>query len=69
MQLKSTTLHNAVPGNNPEKLKQFAPEPQPLHCVQKTEAVPKKALFKDEKYISDTIDILSKIVASEELVR
>ena len=43
--------------------------PQPLYCVQRTEAVPMKALFKDEKCISETIDILSKIVASEELVR
>lgn len=45
-----------------EKLKKFAPEPQPLHCVQKTEAVPMKALFKDEKYISETIDVLSTLM-------
>ena len=35
---------------------------QPLHPVMKTEAVPQKVLFKDEKYIHETIAILSQLV-------
>ena len=43
-------------------LKHTLPEVQPLHPVMKTEAVPQKVLFKDEKYIHETIDILSQLI-------
>ena len=43
-------------------LAQFAPKQQPLHPTEKTEVVPMKVLFKDEKYISETIDILTQLV-------
>ena len=37
-------------------------ELQPLHPVMKTEAVPRKVLFKDEKYIHETIAILFQLI-------
>ena len=43
-------------------LRNTLPELQPLHPVQKTEAVPQKVLFKDEKYIHETIAILEQLV-------
>ena len=32
------------------------------HPVQKSEVIPMKILFKDEKYISETVDILSQLM-------
>ena len=43
-------------------LGQFVPEQQPLHPTVKTKVVPTKVLFKDEKYINETIDILTQLV-------
>ena len=43
-------------------LKNTLPELQPLHAVMKTEAVPQKVLFKDEKYIHETIVILEQLI-------
>ena len=43
-------------------LKTTLPEIQTLHPVQKAEAVPLKVLFKDEKYIHETIAILSQLI-------
>ncbi len=48
-------------------LKEFAPAQQPLHPVAKSEVVPMKVLFKDEKYTSETIDILSQLMADADL--
>ena len=41
-----------------DDLKQYVPNHQQLHRVVRTEVVP-QVLFKDEKYIQETIDILS----------
>ena len=43
-------------------LRPFLPEVTPLHSVIKTEAVPQKVLFKDEKYTHETIGILSQLI-------
>ena len=48
-------------------LKKFVPDEAPLHPVVKTEVIPMKILFRDEKYISDTIEILSKLVEDAKL--
>ena len=48
-------------------LKKFVPEERPIHTVVKTEVVPMKVLFRDEKYISETIEILSDLVKSAKL--
>ena len=42
-------------------LKTFAPEESSLHPVGKSEVTPMKVLFRDEKYISETIEILSHL--------
>ena len=42
-------------------LKSFAPEERSLHPTVKTEVTPMKVLFRDEKYISETIEILSQL--------
>lgn len=42
-------------------LKKYVPPQVPLHPVKKSEVVPMKVLFKDEKYTSETIDILSQL--------
>ena len=42
-------------------LKQFVTDETPLHPVVKTEVVPMKVLFRDEKYVSETIEILTDI--------
>ena len=44
-------------------LKQFLPVPSSAHDVQADEVVPMLVLLKDEKYIADTIDILSQLAA------
>lgn len=43
-------------------LRKYAPDHQQLHPVVKTEVVPQKVLFKDEKCIQETIDILSQLI-------
>ncbi len=43
-------------------LKKYVPDHVVLHPVQKSEVVPMKVLFKDEKYTSETIDILSQLM-------
>ena len=43
-------------------LEPFVPEHKSPHPVQKSEVIPMKVLFKDEKYISETIDILSQLM-------
>ena len=43
-------------------LKKYLPPKLILHPVRKSEVVPMKVLFKDEKYISETIDILSQLM-------
>lgn len=43
-------------------LKKYVPPQVSLHPVEKSEVVPMKVLFKDEKYISETIDILSQLM-------
>ena len=48
-------------------LKKFAPDEAPLHPVVKTEVIPMKILFRDEKYISETIEILTKLVEDAKL--
>ena len=40
----------------------FLPQVEPIHPTEKSEVVPMKVLFKDEKLKSDTIDILSKLM-------
>lgn len=43
-------------------LKEFLPQQTTIHPIKKTEVVPMKVLFKDEKYTSETIDILTKLM-------
>lgn len=43
-------------------LGKHAPPQALLHPVEKSEIVPMKVLFKDEKYTSETIDILSQLM-------
>ena len=40
---------------------EFIPLVDPIHPVQKSEAVPMKLLLKDKKYKSETIDILTQL--------
>ena len=48
-------------------LKQFLPVPSSAHDVQADEVVPMLVLLKDEKYIADTIDILSQLAEDANL--
>lgn len=48
-------------------LEEFIPARQSPHPVAKTIAVPMKILFKDEKYKSETIEILSQLAKDAEL--
>lgn len=45
----------------------FVPEIEPIHPAQKSEVVPMKVLFKDEKLKSETIDILSQLMSDANL--
>ena len=47
----------------------FVPDETPLHPVVKTEVIPMKILFRGEKYISETIEILTKLVEDGKLCR
>ena len=44
-----------------QDLEKLIPTVEPVHPVQKTNVVPMKLLLKDEKYKSETIDILSQL--------
>ena len=48
-------------------LSKLIPPREPLHPVAKSEAVPMKILFKDEKYKSVTIEILSQLLSDADL--
>ena len=48
-------------------LHKFLPPQSQIHPVGKTEFVPMKALFKDEKYTSETIDILCSLMKDADL--
>jgi hypothetical protein len=48
-------------------LKPFVTDETPLHPVVKTEVVPMKVLFRDEKYVSETIEILTDIAKDAQL--
>ena len=50
-----------------EGLRKYTPDHQQLHPVVKTEVVPQKVLFKDEKYIQETIEILSQLIDDADL--
>ena len=48
-------------------LKSFLPDEESPHCVNKSNVVPMKILFKDEKYKAETTDILSRLVVDAQL--
>ena len=48
-------------------LQKFLPPQSQIHPVVKTEIVPMKVLFKDEKYTSETIDILCSLMKDADL--
>lgn len=48
-------------------LKWFLPDKESPHCVNKSNVVPMKILFKDEKYKAETVDILSRLVVDAQL--
>lgn len=48
--------------NNLKHLSKLIPQMEPLHPVVKSEVVPMKILFKDEKYKSATIEILTQLL-------
>ena len=52
---------------NRNDMKKFVPEITPVNPVQKSEIVPMKLLFKDEKYKSKTIDILNQLYSDADL--
>ena len=43
-------------------LGRFTPEVTSIHSTSKSNVVPMKILFKDEKYKAETIDILTQIL-------
>lgn len=50
-----------------QDLKSFVPERKTLHQCQKSQVVPMKLLFRDEKYKSETIEILSQLAKDANL--
>ena len=48
-------------------LKEFVPSREVVHHVEKSVVVPMKILFKDEKYKSETIEILQQLMADADL--
>ena len=48
-------------------LKEFVPSREVVHPVEKSVVVPMKILFKDEKYKSETIEILQQLMADADL--
>ena len=62
----SCALHDGIPcGDVLKHLAEFVPEPESIHPVTKSQVVPMKILYKDEKYKSQTIDILTQLVHIE----
>ena len=45
-----------------KKLCKFIPAKSPIHPVEKSDVVPMKILFKDEKYKTETLDILAQLL-------
>ena len=43
-------------------LRKYSPKQEQFHPPTKTDVAPMKVLFKDEKYTSETIDILTKLM-------
>ena len=48
-------------------LQPLLPQQELLHPVQKSEVVPMKVLFKDEKYKDETLDILTQLMKDAKL--
>ena len=48
-------------------LSKYVPPVEPLHPLQKSEVVPMKVLFKDERLKMNTIDILSQLIVDANL--
>ena len=48
-------------------LKKFVPSKQTLHPTKKSVVVPMKTIFKDEKYKSETIAILTQLMIDAQL--
>ena len=48
-------------------LESFLQNKESPHCVNKSNVVPIKMLFKDEKYQAETVDILSRLVVDAQL--
>ena len=48
-------------------LAEFVHQPESIHPVTKSEVVPMKILYKDEKYKSQTIDILMQLMSDANL--
>ena len=53
--------------SNLKHLAEFVPEPESIHPVRKSQVVPMKILYKDEKYKSQTIDILTQLMSDANL--
>ena len=52
---------------NLKNLETLIPPKEPLHPVARSEAIPMKILFKDEKFKSVTIEILSQLLTDADL--
>lgn len=48
-------------------LRGFAPTQTSLHPTESSQVIPMKVLYKDEKYIAETIDILNQLMIDAEL--
>ena len=48
-------------------LKEFVPSREVVHPIEKSVVVPMKILFKDEKYKSETIEILQQLMDDADL--
>ena len=53
--------------SNLKHLAEFVPEPESIHPVTKSQVDPMKILYKDEKYKSQTIDILTQLMSDTNL--
>ena len=50
-----------------QPLHRFVPERAPIHPPSKSEFVPMEVLFKDEKYVAETVEILSTLMKDADL--
>ena len=48
-------------------LARYAPDEEQVHTVDKSEVVPMMVLFKDEKFVSETIDIMAQLIEDAHL--